>query len=61
MEVVELLPSDLRPSSGVRGAQTLLPAAQSMATVTQGVVLKRILVQIYQICQKVDLFYSYSI
>ena len=46
MEVAELLPSDLRPFSGVRGAQTLLPAAQSMATVTQGVVLKRILVQI---------------
>ena len=36
MEVVELLPSDQRQFSGQRAAQTLLPAAQSMATVTPG-------------------------
>ena len=36
MAVAEQLPSDQRRCSGQRAALTLLPAAQSMVTVTQG-------------------------
>ena len=36
MAVAEQLPSDQRRCSGQGAAQTLLPAAQSMVTATQG-------------------------
>ena len=49
MEAAKLLPSGQRRCSGQRAARTLLPAAQSTDTVTQGQVILITVIKCYDI------------